>query len=85
MITIEIVAKPVICWQLFFRDVLIEMHRPVSSAVELIAIGAGDLGFVSQVRRIGHSVATDATFARSCVAQALSRGDGARHLLHASA
>ena len=32
-----------------------------------------------------HSVATVATFVRSCVAQALSRGDGPRHSLHASA
>ena len=30
-------------------------------------------------------LATAATFLRSCVAQALSRGDGPRHSLHASA
>ena len=32
-----------------------------------------------------HSVATAATFLRSCVAQALSSGDGPHNSLHASA
>ena len=46
---------------------------------------AGSHGFDSRAGQIGHSVATAAMFLRSCVVQALSRGDGSRHLLHASA
>ena len=40
--------------------------------------------FHSRAGQIGHSVATAAMFLRCCVVQALRRGDGPRHLLHAS-
>ena len=44
--------------------------------VEDIVIGAGDLEFDTRAGQIGHNVTTIAAFLRSCVAQALSRGDG---------
>ena len=56
--------------------------HPISSFVTRIAIGATDLGFDSHV---GQCVATAAAFFRSCVVQALSRGDRLRPLLHALA
>ena len=53
-----------------------------------VAIDAGGLGFDSGAGLIGQCrqrlVAT-AAFFRSCIAQALSRGNGPRHSLHASA
>ena len=39
----------------------------------------------SRAGQIGRSVATAAMFLRSCVVQTLSRGDGSRHSLLASA
>ena len=42
-------------------------------------MGAGGLGFDSRTGQIGHNVANAATFIRSCVAQALNRGDGPCH------
>ena len=56
-------------------------------AVKVVAIGAGGLGFdsrVGQIRLYRQRRATAAMFLRSCVDQALSRGDGPRHWLHAS-
>ena len=53
--------------------------------VKNIAISAGGLTFDSRVGQIRHSVAADATFFRSCVAQAQNRGDEPRHSLHTSA
>ena len=54
--------------------------------IAIIAVGQG---FDSRDGQIGdsvtNSVATAAMFLRSCVVQALSRGDGPRHLLHALA
>ena len=64
---------------------------PVCSVAEHIAICAGVLEFDPQVIQVKHCVvnsspvATAATFLWSCAAQALSRGDGPRHSLHASA
>ena len=53
-----------------------------------VAIDARGLGFDSGAGLIGQCrqrlVAT-AAFFRSCIAQALSRGNGPRHSLHASA
>ena len=49
-----------------------------------ITIGTGGLGFDSWTGQIGYSVTNAETFLRSCVAQALSGGDGPRHSLHAS-
>ena len=57
--------------------------------VQLIAIGAGGLGFDSWVwsNRIQRrqQLATAASFFRNYVAQVLSRGDGSHHSLHALA
>ena len=52
-----------------------------------IVINAGGLGFDSRADQIGQSRNGEsrATFLRSCAVQALSRGDGSRHSLHASA
>ena len=52
--------------------------------VKDIAFDEGGLGFDSRGAQIRHSIATAATFLRSCVVQGLSRGDGPRHSLHAS-
>ena len=69
--------------------VLVIGNRPVSSVDEHTATGAGGLGFDSRVSQIGtqcrRRLATTETFLWSCVAQELSRGDGPRHSLHASA
>ena len=69
--------------------VLVISNRPVSSVDEHTATGAGGLGFDSRVSQIGtqcrRRLATTETFLWSCVAQELSRGDGPRHSLHASA
>ena len=55
------------------------LHWPFSSVVKYNAIGAGNLGFDFQGGQFGHSVAKGSPpllrFFRSCVAQALSRGD----------
>ena len=51
-------------------------------------IDAMGLGFDSRAGQIGHSrqrLVTAAMIFRSCVVQALNRGDGYRHSLHASA
>ena len=63
------------------------MNRPLAQLLSAHAIGAEGLGFESRVGQIGtvSPLATAATFLRSCVAQALSRGDGSPHSLHASA
>ena len=54
-----------------------------------IAFGMGDLGFDSRAIQIGHKVARGSPplqrfslVVRSCVGQALSRGDEPRHSLH---
>ena len=55
--------------------------------VKDIAIGGIGLGFDFRAGQIGTVLPTAATlsmFFRSCVAQALSRGDGSRHSLHDS-
>ena len=58
----------------------------VGAVLTDIVIAEGGLRFNYQAGQIGHSVAKDSVmFLRSCVAQALSRGDGSRHSLHASA
>ena len=52
------------------------------------ATGAGGLGFDSRVGQIGSErqrLAPAVTFLRSCLAQALSRGDWPCHSLHTSA
>ena len=59
------------------------MQLPVSFVIKDIAVVAEDLEFDSDEG--GQRLATDAMFLRSCVALALSRGDGSRHSLHASA
>ena len=64
------------------------VHKPIAMQLKWLAqyccqahtIGAGGLG----VRFLGQQLATAATFLRSCVAQALCRGDGPHHSLHAS-
>ena len=53
--------------------------------VKDISICAAGRGFNSLAGQIGHSSAIAATFLRSCVAEALSRGDGPRHSLRDSA
>ena len=56
--------------------------------VKDIAIGAGGHEFDNRAGQIGQCCRlfpTAAMFFRSHVVQALSRGDGPRHLLHASA
>ena len=60
-------------------------HRQFAQLPSQPAIGAGGQGFKSRVGQIGQRLATAATFLRSCVAQALSRGDGLRNSLHVSA
>ena len=70
-----------------------ELNLPLAQLLSAQAIGAEDLGFDSRAGQIDYRagqqcrqrLATAATFLRSCVAQALSRGDGPRHSLHASA
>ena len=54
-------------------------YLTVGVVVEDMAIGAEGLGSISG------SVTSDTMFLRSCVAQALGRGEGPRHPLHASA
>ena len=44
----------------------------------------GRFGFDSWEDRFGHGVATERMFFRSCVAQALRRGEGLHHSLHIS-
>ena len=65
------------------------VERMVSSVVKVIAIGDGGLAFKSPGRsnwtQRRQRLATAATFFLSCAAQALSREDGLRHSLHASA
>ena len=57
--------------------------RPLAQLLGAHAIGAVGHGFKFRVCR--QRLATVAMFLRSCVAQVLSRGDGSRHSLHASA
>ena len=67
---------------------LLQINRLVTSVVMHIAIEAGGLGFDSRASLIGQCrqrLVTAAMFLRSCVAQALNRGDEPRHLLHATA
>ena len=74
----------------FLRKMQIHTGR-VNSVVKHVSIGAEGLGFEFLVGQIVHSVSrpqqlvTAATFLRSCVAQALSRGDKFGHSLLASA
>ena len=51
-------------------------NKPISEVVKNITNSAVSLGFDAQAGQRGHSIATVATFLRSCVAQALNRGDG---------
>ena len=63
-------------------------HRSFSSVASQIVISAGGLGLNSlagQIGTVSQWLATVAAFLRSCVAQALSRGDGPRHSSHAFA
>ena len=53
--------------------------------VKDIPIGVEGHGFNPRASKMEHSLATAATFLRSCVVQAISHGDGPRHSLHASA
>ena len=59
------------------------LYPPVGVMVIDTANGGGVSGFGLIARPFKlDAVATPATFLRSCVAQALSRGDGPRHSLH---
>ena len=66
-----------------------EKDRPLAQLLSAYAIGGKSLGIKSRAGQIGavsaQIGATAATFLRSCVALALSRGDGSRHSLHVSA
>ena len=68
-----------------------QKQTAVSSVAKRTGIGAGGLGFDSRcdgpVRSAQDRLwfATTATYLRSCVALALSRGDGRRHSFHSSA
>ena len=58
-----------------------------SSVVEHIAISAGGVGSIPEPVKSTQCrgrLATAAMFLRSCVAQALNRGDGSRYSLHTS-
>ena len=71
--------------QLFIISVFgSSFNRPINSIVSHIAVGA-EFGFDSRVGQIGHRVAAAAMSLRSCVLLALSRNDGPRGSLHASA
>ena len=67
---------------MFFIAIYEVCNLPVSSVVDLIAIGEGGMGFDSRVGQIGHSAPTtrhrcDVSLSLTrCVAQALTRGDG---------
>ena len=61
-----------------------KINRPLAQLLSAHAIGAEGLRFKSRVGLVG-TVSPTARFFRSCVAQALSHGDGPRHSLHASA
>ena len=65
-----------------------EYYSCFRTVVKDTAVIAGSLGFDSRLGKISHIVAnndsTAATFLRSCVVQALNRGDGSRYSLHAS-
>ena len=50
-----------------------QQKRLIGGVASNIAIGAVGLVFDSLAGQIGHSIATDVMFFRSCVAQALSR------------
>ena len=61
---------------------------PLSSVVKHIAIGAGGLGSIRgpvKADTASQRLVTAATFLRSWVIQAISRGDGLPYSLHASA
>ena len=59
--------------------------RPVGVEVKDTPTGAEGLGFESRTGQIGRGVANSSPpLRRFCNAQALSRGDGRRHSLHAS-
>ena len=64
----------------------VKMYWPVGIVVKDIVIGAGVLGLVSWagqiLRSVSQPLATSVTFLQSCVAQALSSGDGTRHSFH---
>ena len=63
-------------------------EEPVSLVVKDIAVGRGGPEFDSpagQIVQCRQRFPTAALFLRSCVAQALSDGEGPRNSLHASA
>ena len=57
----------------------------IGVVVKDIAVGVQRLGLDSRSGQIGHNDATAAVFLRSCIVQALSRGDRSRRPLHALA
>ena len=79
-----IVFKVVFRFKLHLNNQLVLLNNhPVGVAFNNIAIGAGGHGFDSWTNhtQCGHRCDVFG----SCVAQALSFGDGSRHLLHVSA
>ena len=67
---------------LIFRNIVYIYCQLISTDITIRAEG---LGFNSRTSQIGQSVATAATFLRSCVTQTISRGERLRHSLHPSA
>ena len=71
---------------MFLLQTCVALHRPVSSVAKrtlsVRTMWGSIPGSVKSAQR-RQRLTTVATFVRSCVAQALSRGDGPRHSLHA--
>ena len=70
------------------RRIDMQLNRPVSSVAKRTLSVREVWGSIPRPVKSAQSrqrLATAATFLRSCVAQALSRGDGPRRSLHASA
>ena len=60
----------------------VKIYEQIGVVARQIAIDTGGLGFDFLAGQIGQGVTM---LLRSCVAQALNRGDGPRHWLHALA
>ena len=73
--------------QKYFRSLRVKADRPVSSVVKRtlsVREAWGSIPGSVKSAQCRQPLATDATFLRSRVAKALSRGDGPRRSLHAS-
>ena len=84
----DVIYDGVINLKIFFELIVVK-HEPAVSSVAKRTLSVrevwGSIPGPVKSTQCRQRLATVATFLRSCVAQALSRGNGPRHSLHASA